>query len=372
MNLWPFAKPSSSVTPWMLTAEGASLLASKNPHESPAQLDVATLIVPRKFLFYQCFDLESVPRPLRANLIQQRLKQVSPFTYPASWQVAHGDLVQVWFWDASRVTTALSQQSDDFPAVDVLPELAFYEPLANGLRIQSCQEGIELQYWHQHVLKHSRWFAYEPNERELRDFVRVCGAEEGLAWQQGTNSLLSKPWNEKPFWSKENLTSEAVAPRLVLGVLLAWLILQLGLSIGTQIHEKILATSVASKTKQLKTLVRERDGALQQQEFNQAVMTLIDNPSQLHLLAQVQACFPADGKYSILDWQYQHGQLTLVVQQDNLDTRALIQACSANAAFSEVHVEPGITPDQTRVLFTLPDSANSPSNASDKKEGGNA
>jgi hypothetical protein len=337
-----------------MTSERIKLLSGYSDYES-VTLESPTLIIPRKYLFYQCVNFESTPRALRVSLLLQRVRQLSPFNNPASWQVSEGNTAQVWFWDAERVIRMHDEQ--DLPTLSVVPEIMLYPPLGNGLRLQPCIEGWDLQYWSSNVLRHSRWFAAKPTARDQADFVRVCGAAEDEVWVDGSANVLAKPWNEKPFWSKENLSSEAVAPRLVCGVLCAWLVLQIGLSIGTQIHEQILAASVASKNKQLKSLVRERDGALQQQEFNQAIVGLIGGPSQLHLLAQVRACLPAEAKYIILDWQYQHGQLTLVVQQDNLDTRALIQACATNAAFSEVHVEPGITPDQTRVLFTLPEAS---------------
>lgn|GEM_PF-3827159 len=346
----------------MLTSERIKLLAGYPAYET-VLLESATLIIPRKYLFYQCIEFESLSRSLRANLLTQRIRQLSPFNNPAHWHVTDGNLEQVWFWESDRVIKMHDEQ--DLPTLSVVPETMLYAPLEKGLRVQPCIEGWDLQYWSAKVLRHSRWFPTPPSARDQADFVRVCGAAEDEQWYEGESHLLAKPWNEKAFWSKESLVSEAVAPRLVLGVLLAWLSLQIGLSLGVQIHEKILSASVASKNKQLKTLVRERDGALQQQEFNQAIVNLIGSPTQLHLLTEVRACLPSEAKYSILDWQYQHGQLTLLVQQDNLDTRALIQACSANAAFSDVHVEPGVTPDQIRILFTLPE-------ANAKKEGDNA
>jgi len=337
-----------------MTSERIKLLAGYPAYES-VSLESATLIIPRKYLFYQCIKFESASRSLRGNLLLQRIRQLSPFNNPEYWQVSNGNVEQVWFWEAERIRRMHHEQ--DLPTLSVVPETMLYPPLENGMRVQPCIDGWDLQYWSAKVLRHSRWFASRPSTRDQADFVRVCGASENEEWYEGDTNLLAKPWSEKAFWSKENLSSEAVAPRLILGVLLAWLTLQVGLSLGVQIHEKILATSVASKNKQLKALVRERDGALQQQELNQAIASLIGSPTQLHLLAQVRACLPADAKYSILDWQYQHGQLTLVLQQDNLDTRALIQACSADTTFSEVHVEPGITPDQTRILFTLPEAS---------------
>jgi hypothetical protein len=333
-----------------MTAEGIKLLAGFDAYEA-VTLESATLIIPRKYLFYQCMDFESVPRALRANLLVQRVRQLSPFSNPANWQVTEGNTAQVWFWDSERVIRMHDEQ--DLPTLSVVPEIMLYPPLDNGLRVQPCIEGWELQYWSTKLLHHSRWFASKPDARDQADFMRVCGAAKDEEWFEGETHLLTKPWNEKAFWSKENLQSEAVAPRLVLGVFLVWFCLQLGLGLGVQIKKAFLSASVATKSSRLADVVKQRDGALQQQEFNQAVSALIERPSQLHLLAQVRTCL-SSFNFMILDWQYQRGQIALLLQQDNLDTRALIEACNKNVAFSDVRAEPGITANQTRLLFSLP------------------
>ncbi|GGY82520.1 hypothetical protein GCM10011613_29160 [Cellvibrio zantedeschiae] len=336
-----------------MTAEGIKLLASRSEYEL-VTLESPTLILPRKFLFYQCMDFESVPRALRKNLLAQRVRQFSPFNNPASWQVSEGKSALVWFWDSERVVRMHHEQ--DLPTLSVVPETMLYPALEKGLRLQPCIEGWELQYWVNKLLLHSRWFANKPDAREQADFVRVCGATEDEYWIEGSAELLSKPWNEKAFWSKENLQSEAVAPRLVLGIFLAWFCLQLGLGLGVQIKKAFLSASVATKNHRLADVVKQRDGALQQQEFNQSVSALVDAPSQLHLVAQVRSCLASLDKFMILDWQYQRGQIAVVLQQDNLDTRALIEACNKNPLFTDVRAEPGITPNQSRLVFSLPNA----------------
>ncbi|RZA07815.1 MAG: hypothetical protein EOO68_02895 [Moraxellaceae bacterium] len=360
MKLWPFANQTSSIQPWVMTAEGIKLLANRSEYEL-VTLESPTLIIPRKYLFYQCMEFESVPRALRANLMLQRIRQLSPFTIPASWQVSEGNTAQVWFWDADRVIRMHHDQ--DLPTLSVVPEIMLYAPLDNGLRVQPCIEGWELQYWSAKLLRHSRWFAAKPSVRDQADFVRICGAAEDEPWYEGSADLLSKPWNEKVFWSRENLQSESVAPRLVLGILLAWFCLQLGLGLGVQIKKAFLSASVSSKNNRLADVVKQRDGALQQQEFNRAISALIESPSQLHLLAQVRNCLSGLDNFMILDWQYQRGQIALLLQQENLDTRALIEACNKNPAFTDVRAEPGITPNQTRLLFALPGEVKEASDA---------
>jgi hypothetical protein len=123
-----------------------------------------------------------------------------------------------------------------------------------------------------------------------------------------------------------------------------------------------LSTSVKAKNHRLEDLGKQRDGALAQQEFNQAVSSLVQSPHQLQLLAEVNTCLSAF-TFMILDWQYQHGQLSLLLQQENLDSRALIEACSKSPLFTDVRAEPGSSPNQTRLLLALPVVAKEANNA---------
>lgn len=354
MKLWPFANQPSSNTPWILGSDALKPAGDSVSLESPS------LIIPRKYLFYQYMDFAAVPRALRRNLVLQRIRQLSPFSDPAFVEVVEGDSVQVWFWDATRVARLHSQQ--DLPSLEMVPETLLYPSHESGLWMQPCLDGWELQYWLNNSLRHSRWLSGAPSERDCADFIRVCNAPETDAWQKAESQLLPRPWNEKQFWSKDYLLSQAVAPKIVMVALLVWLMIEIGMWLGAGLKEAILSHSVTSKSSQLGDLVRQRDHALQQQEFNQSILALLESPSQLNLLARVQNCLK-DVNYVIYDWQYQRGQLSLLLQQQNLDTRALIEACSKENIFSEVRAEPGVTPDQTRLLFKV---------SADRKEQKNA
>jgi hypothetical protein len=335
-----------------MTAEGARLLSDLPSISSDTQLESPRLIVPRQYLFYLYVNLESVPHALRRNLIQQRLQQASPFSNPASWIVQEGVSAQIWFWDENLIQTR-REQILELPA-SVLPESLLRSPFAQGFRLQPCLSGWEMQYWDAANLRHTRWLSQRPDARAQADFVRTCGFSlEQVEWAEANASLLPRPWNEKPFWSKENLTSEPVATKLIAGVLLAWLTLELGMVLGTQIKESYLSSSVAAQNEAMMDLVSQRDGALRQKEFNKAIDELTAAPTPLFVAAQVHHCLKSFD-FIILDWQYQRGQLVVILQKEGLDTRGLIESCAANPAFTDVRVEPGLTPDQTRVLFSLP------------------
>jgi hypothetical protein len=293
--------------------------------------------------------------------VLQRIRQLSPFGEPAFVEVQEGNSAQVWFWDAARVERLHAQQ--DLPSLEMIPEALLYPARENGLWVQECLDGCEMQYWVGNSLRHSRWLPEAPTERERLDFTRVCNAPEAESWQHASAQLLVRPRNEKEFWSREYLLGPTVAPKIIMALLLVWLVFETGMWGGASLKEILLTRSVASKNAQLIELVRQRDRALQHQEFNQSILDLLASPTQLHLLAKVQLCLK-DVNYVIYDWQYQRGQLSLVLQQQNLDTRALIEACSRESIFSEVRAEPGITPDQTRLLFKLA--------VSGRKEQGNA
>ena len=334
-----------------MAPNNAALLADNSVY-ADVVFESPTLIIPRTHLCYQCMDFEAVPAPLRTSLLSQRVRQLSPFENSATWDEKEGNLIQLWFWDSDRVKQVLQDQN--LLALNSVPETMFYPALENGFRLQPCIEGWELQYWVAKVLRQSRWFSIKPSVREQDDFIRASGVTGQPDWILGDTRLLSKPWNERPFWSKENLQRESVATRLLLGVFLVWFCLQLGLGIGTQIKAALLSTSVAARNAELADLVEQRDGAMRQQEFNHAVSILINRPSQLSLVASVRSCL-SEFEFVMLSWQYQKGQITLLLQQDNLDTRALIEACNNSTVFSDVRAEPGVMPNQTRMLFSIKD-----------------
>lgn len=339
-----------------MTAESACLLSDFPSAVDAIQLESARLIIPRQYLFYLYVDLTAVPNALRNNLIQQRLQQASPFSNPTSWVVQEHGHAQIWFWDEHLVSIR-REQIPELPTA-VLPESLLHGLFFQGFLLLPCLNGWEMQYWESAHLRHTRWLSKRPDARAHADFVRTCGFSQDQAeWTEADANLLARPWNEKPFWSKETLTSEPVATKLIAGLLLAWVTLELGMGIGTLAKESWLSSSVAEQNEAMMDLVNQRDGALRQKEFNQAISGLLAAPSPLFLSAQVHECL-SSFDFAILDWQYQRGQLVLVLQKEGLDTRALIESCAANPTFTDVRVEPGITPDQTRVLFNLPSAVN--------------
>ncbi len=315
-------------------------------------MDSPRLIVPRQYLFYLYVPLANVPKALRTNLIHQRVQQASPFTSPASWVIQEEHAAQIWFWDSDLIAKRRLDNSS-LPQ-SVLPETLLRQPQVDGFYLQACLHGWDMQCWSEGQLLHTRWLPHKPEARMQLDFVRHCSQSiQDANWIELDASLLNRPWNEKPFWTRETLTNEKIATKLLAGILVAWVFLELGLVAGTQIKSTWLAANVAEKNEAMMDLVNQRDGALRQQEFNQAIGQLVSTPSPLFLSAQINQCL-ADFDFAVLDWQYQRGQLVLLLQKEGLDTRALIESCATNPAFSDVRVEPGITPDQTRVLFSLP------------------
>lgn len=352
MNLWPFGKPHSLVTPWVINADAACLLGEQSGQTQVVQLQSPYLIVPRQYLFYLYIDLAGVPDSLRTNFIQQRLQQSSPFSNPESWVVRGADCAQLWFWDEGLVR-ARRTQTPGLPKA-VIPESLLRSPLATGFRLQPCINGWELQYWAAASLRYTRWLPGRPDESSKADFVRTCGYNpQSAEWTVAGEELLVAPWSEKPFWSIATLTSEPVATRIIAGALLIWVFLELGMGLGTVVKQSYLASSVAARSESMSDLVSQRDAALHQKDFNQTIAGLVAAPTPLALSAQVHSCL-ADFDFVILDWQYQPGQLLVLIEKEGLDTRALIESCAANPVFSDVRVEPGITPTQTRVLFSLP------------------
>lgn len=319
--------------------------------ESPA------IIIPRNHLLFLTIDVTQVPQTVRASFLSQRVKQVSPFRATGRYTLIENGIAQLWIWDKEKTDKFQSQQ--ELVGLPCIPEILFYTPIADGYRVQACLVGWELQCWESSVLMQSRWYSALPCEQDMADFVRVSSGLnlEPLEWANGERVLLSKPYSEKPFWTKENLLKEEHLSKIIAGVLLAFLLFQLGLFLGVLSREAYTGYSVTHAQKALKERVQQRDAALEGQEFNRHFSAVIQSPSQLFILAQLNKCL--DGQnYQLLDWQFQRGRLTLAIQQDQPNVRALVEECSKNALFTQIHTEPGSSANQTRMSMSVMGVAN--------------
>jgi len=300
--------------------------------------------ISRSQLLYRCIDFVDVPAALRHRVLQQRLKSLVPFAefdYFLVWQ-SHRALVWLWSVTAGVDSTAR-------------PESLFHPSLSDGFQWLVCAQGYEMQYWKEGALVQSSWSLEQPSDVQLEQFQRGCGALAApLAWQHQDLQWLPRSWAEKPFWTRENLLSEPVLAPMLAGFLSLWLIVALGLGLGGYWRLSSLEDRVALQREQLQELLQLRESAMEQQASNQYLLALLDQSTQLDVAAELYGRLSAV-PFRILDWQYQRGQLKLILQQPELDSRAVLEALADSHIFTQARIEPGLLQEQSVLTLTLSD-----------------
>ena len=151
------------------TTAGAERLELRSPH--------AHWIVGRGLCMYRREDFSNVPRNRRRAAVELRLPVWSPFRNTGHHCVWSGGVAMVWFWDNDKVQVA--PDLVDIPAGDeaaanagvrIVPETVFHPTKPDGVHLQACREGFELQRWKDAVLEDAFWFPGEPGPDDLTWF----------------------------------------------------------------------------------------------------------------------------------------------------------------------------------------------------------
>jgi len=298
--------------------------------------------IPRSQLVYRCIDFADVPAALRHRVLQQRLKSLVPFTEFDYFLVWESHQALVWLWPVAAGFDSSSR-----------PEPLFHPSVSDGFQWLACAQGYELQYWQKGVLMQSSWSLEQPSDVQLEQFQRGCGAlADPMTWLRQDLQWLPRSWAEKPFWTRENLISESVLAPTLAVFLSLWLIWVLGSGAGSYWRLSSLEDRVALQREQVQELLQLREAAMEQQASNQYLLELLDQSTQLDVAEELYGRLSAV-PFRILDWQYQRGQLKLILQQPELDSRAVLEALAASQIFTQARIEPGLLQEQSVLTLTL-------------------
>ena len=204
-------------------------------------------IVGRDLCMYRREEFANVPRAKRRSALALKLPVWSPFERTGHHCVWSGSTAMVWFWDEDAVGARPPASDAERPDAErtvagppgagaagaqrirVLPETVFYPRKPDGLHLQRCREGVELQLWRSDVLVDAFWFPDRPDRHKLEWFLdRQEGGAQALrshrpAVAGGTPAL--EPWRVPVApgeWLAANERTLVAACLLALLVAVAW------------------------------------------------------------------------------------------------------------------------------------------------------
>ena len=331
----------------------------------PVRSSTPNWIVGRGLCMYRCEDFSAVPRSRRRAALEFKLPVWSPFERTGHHAVWSGGVAMVWFWDNDRIAPSRERYSTLFPKTGgrisarlrTLPETVFFARKAEGLRLQPCTDGFELQHWRANVLADSFWFPTYPQESQLSWFLARQDGDGGTPPlttgdmpAPASSPMAREPWSvsldpQEWFAANGGTLAAACLLALVLAVLWQevryWKISEL---------EEAAAREFDQLQEQLTPILEARNELIDLRRTNQALLQVLQEPSQAHLMNEMDHAIPS-ANAELREWRYQQGELTVSIEDRHADPIAYIRALEAVPLFTQVKAEPG--PGQNRLQITL-------------------
>ena len=353
------------------TRNGTVRLAGRSLHPN--------WIVGRDLCMYRREDFANVPRGKRRSALALKLPVWSPFERTGHYCVWSGSTAMVWFWDEDKVgarhdapeaseapeapdapdaSDAQPPPPDARPAAGlrVLPETVFHTRKPDGLHLQRCREGVELQYWRSDVLVDAFWFPHRPDQDSLRSFIdRQAGGAEALRSSKpavADGELAPEPWRVS---LAPGEWIEASERPLVAACLLA-LLLAVAWQEARFWKIRHLASSVAAEVARMQDdlgpLLAARNELLTLHRTNRALSAILSEPSQALLMGLVGRAIPS-AQARFREWHYQQRELRVIVEDPDLDPITYVRALEAEPLFDQVRAEPVRGDDRLQITLRV-------------------
>lgn len=312
-------------------------------------------ILGRGLCMYRCADFSHVPRNRRRAALDMQLPIWSPFENTDSHCVWSGAAAMVWFWNQDEVQQeALAEATGaapDGPRPLIRPETLFLPKKPDGLHLQACREGYDLQRWQSGRLEDSFWFAERPEPAQIQ---RFC-ASKGHADLQGEAdvpvalaNLSAEPWSGSAApreWVEANERRLAWAGLALFALAFVW---QEARFWKLHTSGESAAGQLAQLQDQLDPVLKARNALLRLRTANRALVGILNEPSQARIMGIVDQALPSEAA-RFDNWRYQLGELRLVIEDPNPDPIAYVRALEAQPLLQQVRVGTAQRSDQLQI-----------------------
>ena len=312
-------------------------------------------IVGRGLCMYRCEDFTNVPKGRRPAALALQVPVWSPFERTSFHAVWAGSTAMVWYWDSDVVAVQPEELFENpgpqsAAGVPTRPETIFLPRKSNGVHLQACRDGFELQHWQDGVLKDAFWLRSRPDEARVEWFCRRRGVEARLEGHWAADAIAPEPWSGSVGLREWVLENERLVAASVLTVLVLVMVWQ-EVRIGKMGYLAVaFAAELAQKEQQLGPALGARNELVRLRSRNEALARILNQPSQALVVGLADKAVPGDSA-RFYHWRYQQGELRLTVEDPNLDPIAYVQALEAVPLFDQVQV--GQSGRYNRVEITL-------------------
>ena len=285
-------------------------------------------IVGRGLCLYRCADFASVPRNRRRAALALGIPLWSPFARTGHHAVWVGATAMVWFWNADRVGGSISGGEAPMPIGELLPETVFHPKKADGVHMQACHRGFELQLWQAGVLRDSYWSLEQPTKSTLDWFATRANASSVPAPMVAVAADIgADPWATPVTvgeWLRMRERTLVACGLALFAVVASWQETRIW---KTFRQSAATAADVARLEEELAPVLRARGEVRRLRARSAAFAALLVQPSQPELMILTDRALPAD--VALREWRYQSGRLNLALTGPALDPVACVDGLSA-------------------------------------------
>jgi hypothetical protein len=268
---------------------------------------------------------------------------MSPFQNTGSYVYPYSDsgAYSVWVWDEDLRLALLSDLNKTLAiSSEVLSRLPVYPEPCLKLRkdgqdsVTPCGHGYEEQQWMSKRLVASRWLP-----------PGTLGADDGekLVFE-------AAPWGSEQQGWVDRLDERLLLPA-VAGILLILLLFPIGQLFGWEMKRAALENTIRQEQSRLAQVIEKRDKAVELQASSRELKKIVGGFSQLRMMAMFDEAVTSTS-LTILEWEYQQGNLIVKISDQELDNRSYVEKLSAVDGFGDVRIDPGVQP--TEAVITIP------------------
>lgn len=313
-------------------------------------------IVARSLCMYRSEDFANIPRNRRDAAVALKIPVWSPFERVGHYCAWSGTTAMVWFWNAAAVEA--DAKLLDLPAHDtappgtprsdvrMLPETVLYPTRTDGVHLQACREGFDLQYWRDGALVDSLWLPGAPDASRVDAFAAqhvndgdsadadIAPRLEAPAASLAT--LAADPWAAPPnprAWLIANERTLAVAALAFLAAVAAF---QEARYWRYHLAHAADTAEFRAIDEQLAPVLDARDKLVAQNGRNAFLARALNHPSQALLMLRVDRALPSKAT-QYRSWRYQQQDLAMVLSSNvPVDPVAVIANLQAVPSFADV------------------------------------
>lgn len=292
------------------------------------------MLASRSVMRYRCIDLSGVAVADRVGALRAQLLAWQPFADSEMLVDLHGDQAQVFA--VPRDTLQAASLSAD----RLWPETLCHMPLADGLHLVECLEGVDGQFWSAGILRASRWWASTPDAAEWATFARLSRATPGT--MHAVPALQTLAWTRMPR-ALQPLSGvgqgELGRERLIVGGAALVLLVYGGMTARAawDAHADLQNTTAALEARrdEAKPVLAAREKALTLADRSSALVAQLQSPRPLEVMDELAKRLP---KGSLVR-EFDLNQLALRVVLDlpaDVSRATLVEELLAAGWFTQV------------------------------------